>query len=201
MKTAITIFIIFALLFFIGWFGLQIQPKSFSPYPENTPELRTIPLPTGLPTPVERFYKTVYGDEIPVIETAVIKGRAVISPFNVKLPSRFVFVYIAGRDYRHYIEADFFGLPFLKVNESYLDGKSFFEVQMGTSYDEPNLNQGANLALWAEADWFPSLWLTDSRVRWEAVDDYTAQLFVPFNDQRFSTLLYTSIQIQGRSIR
>src|SRR5689334_10509344 len=76
------------ILLFLGWLGLQIKPKPFSAYPEKTPERKTIPLPSGLPAPVERFYKTVYGDEIPVIETVVIKGRAVISPFGVKFPAR-----------------------------------------------------------------------------------------------------------------
>ena len=152
----------------LGWLGLQIQPQSFSLYLENTPPspaltppLETISLPTGLPAPVERFYRTVYGEEIPVIETAVIQGRGVIKPFmNIPIPARFVFVHQAGKDYRHYIEATFWGLPLLKVNEGYVDGKSFFESPMGTFYDDANTNQGANLALWAEAGWFPSIWLT-----------------------------------------
>jgi len=183
MKFIIIVSAILALLILLGWLGLQIKPKSFAPYSEKTPALQTIPLPPGLPTPVERFYRTVYGDDIPVIETAVMKGRAAISPFGVKLPARFVFVHNAGKDYRHYIEATWFGLPLLKVNEGYLDGESFFESPMGTYYDDPNTNQGANLAVWAEAGWFPSIWLTDERVRWEPVDDRTALLFVPFEDQ------------------
>jgi hypothetical protein len=142
-----------------------------------------IPIPEGLPAPVERFYKAVYGDGIPVIETVVVKGRAKISPFGVKLPARFIFVHNAGKDYRHYIEATWFGLPIMKVNEGYLDGKSFFESPMGDIYDDASTNQGANLAVWAEATWFPSIWLTDERVRWEPVDEKTALLFVPFEDQ------------------
>jgi len=36
------------------------MPKPFAPYTEKTPdELKTIPLPEGLPVPVERFYKTM----------------------------------------------------------------------------------------------------------------------------------------------
>jgi hypothetical protein len=132
---------------------------------------------------VERFYRIVYGNQIPVIESAVFTGRAAIRPFGVWLPARFVFIHEAGRNYRHYIEATFFGLPFLRVNEGYLDGESFFESPMGMYYDDANTNQGANLAVWAEAGWFPSIWLTDARVRWEAVDENTALLFVPFEDQ------------------
>jgi hypothetical protein len=54
---------------------------------------------------------------------------------------------------------------------------------MGKIYDDPSTNQAANLAVWAEAGWFPSIWLTDERVRWEGVDDRTALLFVPFEDK------------------
>ena len=143
-------------LLVLGWLGLQIKPQSFAEYAEKSPELKTMPLPGGLPAPVERFYQAVYGEEIPLIETVVIQGRAVIRPvMNIPFPARFVFVHNAGRDYRHYIEATLFGMPLLKVNEGYVDGKSFFESPMGTYYDDPNTNQGANLALWAEGSLVP----------------------------------------------
>ena len=111
MKTFLIIAGILVGLIFVGWLGFQIKPKPFPAYPEQSPVLDKIPLPDGLPAPVERFYKLVYGDEIPVIETVVINGRAQISPFGVKLPARFIFVHNAGKDYRHYIEATWFGLP------------------------------------------------------------------------------------------
>jgi hypothetical protein len=57
---------------------------------------------------------------------------------------------------------------------------------MGSYYNEQNANQGANLVVWAEAVWFPSLWLTDSRVSWEPVDGYTALLYVPFGERQES---------------
>jgi hypothetical protein len=183
MKSLLIILCILAALFLISWLGFQIKPRPFSAYSENAPELKTIPLPAGLPAPVEKYYKTVYGNEIPVIETVVIQGRADISPFGIKMPARFLFVHNAGKDYRHYIEATWFGLPLMKVNEGYVDAASFFESPMGNIYDDASTNQGANLAIWAEAAWFPSIWLTDSRVRWEAVDDRTALMFVPFGEQ------------------
>jgi hypothetical protein len=183
MKLFLSLAAILAILILLGWLGLQIKPRPFYPYPEKTPALKTVPLPAGLPAPAERFYKTVYGDEIPVIETAVFKGRAVIAPFGVKLPARFLFVHNAGRDYRHYIEATWFGIPLIKVNEGYLDGKSFFESPMGNIYDDASTNQAANLAIWAEAAWFPSVWVTDPRVRWEPVDENTALMYVPFEEK------------------
>jgi hypothetical protein len=184
MKLFFIITAIVIVIILLGWLGLKIKPTPFSPFPEKTPALKTIPLPQGLPAPVERFYQTVYGDNIPVIETAVFKGRAVIAPFGVKMPARFLFVHEAGKGYRHYFEATWFGLPIMKVNERYVDGKSLFEPPVGPLIDnDASTNQGANLAVWAEAAWFPSIWVTDPRVRWEPVDENTALLYVPFEDR------------------
>jgi len=182
MKPLLIVFSLLIFLFITGWLGLRVKPKPFPLVRLRQAEIESIPLPQGPPAPVERYYRAVYGEQIPVIETAVISGLGRIRPFGVWLPARFVFIHSAGKDYRHYIEATFFGLPFLKVNEGILDGKSFFESPMGSYVDDPNTNQGANLALWAEAGWFPALWLTDPRVRWQAVDEHTAILFVPFED-------------------
>lgn len=173
--------VISALVIFV-WLGLQINPKSFSPPTFMTTEVQTYPLPSDLPQPVARFYRKIYGEYVPVINSVVISGRGRIRPFKIWLPARFIFVHETGKNYRHYFEATFFGLPFLKVNEGIINGESFFESPMGNYTNDQNTNQGANLALWAEGGWFPSIWLTDPRVRWEAVDEDTALLRVPFQD-------------------
>ncbi len=164
--------------------GFQVQPRPFSPFSQRTPALRTVPLPAGLPAPVERFYRVVYGDEIPVIELAVITGRAAMRPAGpFMLPGRFRFSHNAGQGYRHYIEMTLFGFPILKVNERYVDGKSLARLPFGVSVDnDPNTNQGAALGLWAELVWMPSIFITDPRVHWEPVDDHTALLVVPFEN-------------------
>ncbi len=182
MKTVLIIVAILAFIIAILWLGLQVKPKSFAPYSQTSQPLETIQLPTGLPAPVERFYRTVYGDAVPLIKTVVIKGRALLSPFGPKMPARFIFVHNAGQDYRHYIEATWFGLPLMKINESYVDGNSHFELPVGTYDNDPSITQGAVLGLWAEAAWFPSIWVTDGRVRWEPVDENSAILFIPFRD-------------------
>ncbi|MBI5955309.1 MAG: hypothetical protein HY865_26940 [Chloroflexi bacterium] len=183
MKITLIIVSIILVLLLLGWIGLHVKPQPFAMPVLPQAEQETVPIPDGLPAPVERFYRTVYGAQMPLIDTVVLTGRGRIRPFGIWLPARFVMVHNTGKDYRHYFEATFFGLPFLKVNEGYVDDESFFESPMGTYYDDQNTNQGANLALWAEGGWFPSIWLTDPRVRWEAVNENTALLFVPFEDK------------------
>lgn len=174
----------------IGWLGIQIQPKLFPRSSQEESPLITVPLPSGLPEPVERFYNTVYGDKIPVIETVVISGRGKLKPFmNISIPTRFVFVHNVGNDYRHYFEATFFGIPVLRVNEGYIDGESFFKSPIASIKNDPNSNQAANLTLWAEAIWFPAIWLTDSRVRWESIDENSALLYVPFEKKEENFLV------------
>jgi hypothetical protein len=50
----------------VGWLGLQVKPKPFPAYPERTPVLKTVELPTDLPAPVARYYETIIGDQIPI---------------------------------------------------------------------------------------------------------------------------------------
>ncbi|HVN53046.1 MAG TPA: DUF6544 family protein [Anaerolineaceae bacterium] len=184
MKPLIILLAVLIGLFVLIVVGLKIKPAAFPPYPQQSQAMETVPLPADLPAPVERFYHTVYGERVPVVKSVVATGRAIVRAIaNVALPARFVFVYTPGKNYRHYFEATIFGLPIMKVNEGYLDGKSFFESPMGTYHDDPNNNQAADLGLWAESGWFPAIYVTDPRVRWEPVDDHTALLRVPFEDK------------------
>jgi hypothetical protein len=183
MKVVVILIGLLVGLVLLIWLGLKVKPAPFPPYPGGVTEFETIPLPPGLPAPVERFYRQVYSDRIPIITSAVISGRAEIRPFaGITLPARFRFIHEAGKNYRHYIEATFFGFPIMKVNERYVDGLSKVELPFGVTDEGPKVEQAANLGLWAETMTMPAVFLTDPRVRWEPFDDDSALLIVPFKD-------------------
>jgi Family of unknown function (DUF6544) len=172
---------ILTLVLLLGWIGLQIRPLSFPNFPQVAGTMQTIPLPENLPSPVARFYHTVYGDTIPVITSAVITGHADVRPAGpITFPARFRFTHLTGQGYRHYIEAGLFGLPMMQVDERYLDGHALGVTPFGVDEGD-RVDQGANLGMWAETIWMPSVFLTDARVHWQAVNDNTAILVVPFN--------------------
>jgi hypothetical protein len=172
----------------LGWVGLRVQPAPFPAVPHSPMPPETIPLPAGLPAPVERFYRQVYGERVPRIRSAVISGRGTMRPVGgITLPARFRFTHEAGRNYRHYFETTVFGVPIMQVDEYYVGGKGRMELPWGVDEGE-KIDQGANLSLWAETiTMLPAVLLTDARVRWEPVDEVTALLVVPFGaaEERF----------------
>ena len=186
MKALFIFLGVVVVLILLGWLGLRMTPQPLPAFDRQAAVAQTVPLPDGLPAPVERFYRQVYGESVPVIESAVLSGRATMRINGITFPARFRFTHDAGQGYRHYIEATIFGLPLMKVNEHYLDGKGRLELPFGVE-EGPEVDQGGNLALWGESMWLPSVFITDPRVRWEPIDEETALLIVPFGEeeQRF----------------
>jgi hypothetical protein len=169
-----------AALLGIGWTGLQIPPEPFPSYPVPAAGMERVPIPGDLPPPVERYLRLTLGDSLPLIHSAVLSARGRLRISGITFPARLRFTHAAGSAYRHDIEATWFGMPVLRVNERYIDGHARLHLPWGTIADEPKVDQGANLALWGEqAAWLLPVMFTDARVHWRPVDATTARLLVP----------------------
>lgn len=184
MRIVLSITLLLLLSASLGWRAFQRRPAPYPvlPVPARTPA--TLPLLAGLPAPVARFYRLRYGDQVPLIETAVITGRGTMRLLNLPVPIRFRFTHEAGRNYRHEIELAPFGVPLMRGDETYIDGRGWARTPGGVD-EGAGFDQGSNVSLWVEAlTWFPAVLVTDQRVRWQAVDDATALLVVPFGSGR-----------------
>ncbi len=173
------ILIVVLILLIAGWVGLQVKPTPFPAYRELSLPPKQMTLPGDLPAPVERYFRAALGEQIPVMQSAVITGTGKLTFKGITFNSRWRFIHDAGRGYRHYIETTIFGYPLLKVNERYLDGESRLELPFGIVGAGPKTDTAAALGLWAELVWLPSIFVTDPRVQWEAIDDTSARLIVP----------------------
>jgi hypothetical protein len=170
-----------AVLAGIGWLGLQVSPSNLPSLVDAPQDLGTVEIPAGLPTPVRRYFQVALGDRAPRIESMVAYGRGRAN-FGIWLPLRYRLVHRPGYDFERYMQVTWFGLPILKAIDRYVDG-----VGMTGPADKaatgPAVDQGANMILWAEAPLMPSLWITDERIRWEAVDYTTARLVFPYGQE------------------
>lgn len=164
--------------------GFTVVPSAPAPLALDVLERPGVrPLPAGLPAPVERFYERRYGVLVEPPTGVVVSGHAWLRPAGPwYLPARFRFVHDAGRAYAHDIAITWFGLDVMRVDERYVDGRARMALPFAVEEHTPQLAQGAALALWAEAIWFPTLWVTHPEVRWEGVDETTAVLVMPFDE-------------------
>jgi hypothetical protein len=169
------------LLLVLAWAGLQVPARPV-PTPASGSVPRRLPLPVGLPPPVERFARALYGDTLPELQSAVVVGRARLAPTGLPLPSRFRFYYDAAcSSHYHEIQATWFTLPVLRIHERSLEGHVTLDLAiLGRVEDAPKTNRAGIQGYWAETlAWLPAVPLSDPRARWEAVDAVTARLFLP----------------------
>ena len=183
----------------LGWLGLRWTPKPYPPFaPRPTEPPSPAPWPESLPATVRRAFGAVLPDGPRSVSTAVISGRASLNVNGMPFKARFRFIHEAGRNYRHAFEVTWFNLPIIRASESFLDGYCKLNLgPIGKAEGTPALFQAATLALWSESIWLPSILVTDPRLRWEAIDDAHARVFVPLGE-REDTLLVTFDSVTGR---
>jgi hypothetical protein len=145
-------------------------------------------LPDDLPPPVRRYLQVVLGDQAPQIESATYWGRAWAN-FGLWMPLRFQLYHRVGYDFHRDMQVTWFGLPIMQAVDQYVNGKGM-TGPVNRADTGPKIDQGSNMILFAEAPLYPSLFVTDARIRWEAVDETSARLFFPFGSAEDSLTVY-----------
>lgn len=172
----------------LGWLGLQVPPPNFPAPSVAAHDLGTVAVPADLPAPVRRYLQVAFGDQVPRVDSLITWGRARAN-FGVWMPLRFRLYHRPGQAFQRDMEVTWFGLPVLKALDQFLNGKGMTGPvnQLDTG---PKVDQGANLILWAEVTFYPSLLLTDPRIRWETIDETSARLLLPFGDTQDELIFY-----------
>ena len=171
--------VLLAILWIVA-LGLQVPPRRFHHVQPSNPG-KPLPFNPDLPEPVRRHFAQTIGSPTPQIKTAVLWGGARAHVKGLWLPLRFKSWHRAGQDFYRRLEYTWFRQPFMHGEEYFINGEGMFEIS-GDEERGPWVDQSANLAMWAEVVWLPALLVHDPRVRWEAVDNVTARLIVPFKD-------------------
>lgn len=195
IRIVIIVVAFLAVLLAGGWLGLQVNASGFPAVTAGAAP-RMIPIPEDLPAPVERFARAVFGDSLPDVQSAMVLGRAQLAPTGMPMPTRFRFYYDAVRSsHYHDIQVTWFNLTFMRIHERNLEGHTNLDLALiGKVDDQPKTNEAAIQGYWSEVlAWVPSIALIDPRVRWEAVDDMTARLYLPgLGDEQTFTVRFAA---------
>lgn len=158
--------------------GVGTQGQFSSPTRFDAHELE------GLPAPVRRYFRTVLTDGQPIIAAATIEMTGSINmsataerwkPFTSRqrvVTRRPGFLWDAQVDM-------FPGVP-AHVEDSYIAGngslyaKLFGLFTVANSHGDGEIARGEFMRYFAESPWYPTALLPSQGVRWEAVDDASA---------------------------
>lgn len=151
---------------------LHTLPEPF-PNPQPGPALQAQPMP-DLPEPVRAYLQTVAAD-LPVMHSAVMIGRFTMRLGGVRVPGRWRFSHQVGRGYRHEMDIVLAGRRVTGADERYVDGHARLDLP-GREVEDPRVDVAANLSMWGEYLWLPSVLGT---AQWEPIDAVTARMVVP----------------------
>ncbi len=179
-----TFLIVVAVIILLGgivMLGFVIPPRRFRGHPAPTQPGQPTPLPPDLPAPVRRHFMDTIGPAPMAIHSAVLWGRGRACFGQVWLPFRFRAWYRPGEAFLRRLEVTWFMRPVLRGMDSWIHGMGSF--RMGDRDESgPRVDQAELLTLWAEMVWMPSALVKHPAAHWEAVDERTARLSVPFKD-------------------
>lgn len=189
LRSSITVIGALIAILAIVWSGFMYPPKSLPPHPEETKSMRLVSIPSDLPKPVERHFGEVFDLKAPAIETAVVWGEADVriweiwDIWDIWAPALYKGYYsTSGHEFVREVQVTWFGKTILTGKDSHIRGRGFFEIA-GRQETGEKIDSGQNLAFWTEAVFMPTIFITDPNIRWQAVDDTTAMLIIPYKSE------------------
>jgi len=174
----------------LGFVGLQVRPSQFPapPAPDTAAPVRLVPIPDGLPAPVERWYRAEFPSGLPVYDSVVMRGTGTMRIAGVALPFRHHLELRLGRGFYRKMDITWFDIAILHGLDTCVDGVGVMNTPVGR-VDGAKIDQGANIIAWLELLAVPGVLAENPRVRWEPIDDTSARLVVPFADGEDSLVI------------
>lgn len=166
----------------LGWAGLRFPPGTPSAPAAGPADLGSVPVPQGLPAPVLRFIAAVDGGRTgstfePLqstqrYQTAIQQGHGTMNLAGLSVPFRVNIASRIGEERHSDMKLTWFGLGVVSGVDDFIQGRGRTQIA-GRDLAEAGdyLDQGAYLATMAEQIGFPSSWILDPKVRWEAGED------------------------------
>ena len=152
----------------VAWAGLQV-PVPAHPLPAGSRTTERIPVPADLPEPVARYFKQTAGESVPLAQAPQVTGTVRMRVPGLQIPlwmnGRWNATYEPGQAFTRIMELGFFGNIVIRGIDEYRDGHG--SVTVGDKRDAgPNYDQAADLVMWTEGVWMPSILFTTPGVRW-----------------------------------
>lgn len=190
MKYAAWILAALGGLVLVGWLGLQVRPARVPALTSSrsSAPVRVVPIPTGLPAPVERWYRADYPQGLPVYDSLAMGGTGVMRIGPLSLPFRHRVEVRPGEGFYRTMDITWFGFRVLRGLDTFVDGKGVMKTPVGPA-SGPKIDQGANVVSWLEVLASPGTLAEYPGVRWEPIDDDSARLVVPFGEREDSIVI------------
>lgn len=136
----------------------------------------------GLPAPVARFLEVAYPQGIPKVSPTSIetRGRFRRRPLPW-LPVRIRIFLRPGIARVSDLHVRLGPVTVLKVLDAYVDGRGITQV-LNSADTGPKIDQGSLHPVLAETLFFPGAWSLVPGLRWEPINDRSAHLVVPYQD-------------------
>lgn len=181
MKYMLIIVLALVFVLLVAWTGLQVMPKGFTQELETVSQpLKSMRATSSVPV-VSKFYETVFDGDVIETKTSVVAGKARFNIKGIPMKGRFITFYRASEGFYRYIEVTWFGIPILSGYDLYTEDTS--EFCMGESVETgERIEQGQNLALWAESFWSPSMLVFSDAIEWQGIGERAAVMHIPYHD-------------------